>query len=81
MNTNPSQEREDVHAKEGEFFVDQAEKPIPPRNTWHELDFQQLLELKLQLEDKAWAFAKNPVISKTVNQGLRELEALIASRI
>ena len=81
MATNPAQEREAVNSQAGEYFVDQAEKPIPPRNTWDELNFNQLLELKLQLEDKAWAFAKNPIISKTLNQGLQELEALIASRI
>ena len=80
MSTNPINERQEVHAQEGEYFVDQAAKPIPPRNTWEELNFQQLLELQLQLEDKAWSFAKNPIISKTLNRALEELRALIASR-
>jgi len=70
---------QDVKALEGEYFVDVAEKPIPPKDTWKELNFQQLLELQLQLEDKAWAFQKNPIISKTLNSALEELRALIAT--
>lgn len=69
-----------VKSQEGEFFVDEAQKPIPPRDTWDELNFQQLLELQLQLEDKAWAFAKNPPIAKTLDRALQELRGLIASR-
>ena len=70
---------QDVKVLEGEYFVDVAENPIPSKNTWSELSFQQLLELQLQLEDKAWAFAKNPTISKTLNEALGELRALIAT--
>ena len=70
---------QDVKALEGEYFVDVAEKPIPAKDTWSELNFQQLLELQLQLEDKAWAFQKNPTISKTLNEALTELRALIAT--
>ena len=70
---------QDIHALEGEYFVDQAEKPIPPKDTWSELNFNQLLEVQQQLEDKLWAFSKNPLISKTLNEALTELRALIAT--
>lgn len=80
MNTSPPEERAEAHAQEGEFFTDEAQKPIPSRDTWGELSFQQLTDLQIQLEDKAWTFSKNPVISKTLGQALEELRALIASR-
>ena len=63
-----------------ERFVDEAEKPIPPRNTWDELTTNQLIDLQIQLEDKAWAFAKNPAMFNVLNQAVISLRALIASR-
>lgn len=63
----------------GEYFVDVTEKAIPSRDTWGELNFNQLLELRMLLEDKLWVFSKNPVISKTLNEALLELRALIES--
>ena len=65
---------------EGEYFVDEAEKPIPAKNTWEELTTNQLIDIQLQLEDKLWTFAKNPVIVKTIEAGLTDLRVLIASR-
>ena len=65
---------------EGERFVDEAEKPIPPQNTWEELTTNQLIDVQLQLEDKLWSFSKNQVIAKTLQDGLTKLRALIASR-
>lgn len=65
---------------EGEYFVDVAEKQIPNKDTWDELNFNQLLELQLQLENKLWAFSKSPAISQALNEALGDLRALIASR-
>jgi hypothetical protein len=66
--------------QEGEFFVDEAAKPIPNKSQWEELTTNQLIDVQLQLEDKLWSFARNPVIAKTIQEGLTELRALIASR-
>ena len=44
--------------QEGEFFVDEAVKPIPIRSQWDELTTSQLIDVQLQLEDKLWTFAK-----------------------
>lgn len=76
----PVPEGKDAHELEGEYFVDEAAKPIPTKDTWDELNFNQLLDVQMQLEDKLWAFAKNPLISQTLNVALAELRALIASR-
>jgi hypothetical protein len=65
---------------EGESFVDEARQPIPPANTWDELTVNQLIELKGQLEEKRWAFAKNAVIAKALDEGLAKITLLISSR-
>lgn len=70
----------DLGPGEGEFFVDEAEKPIPPRHTWDELTTNQLIDLQLQLENNLWTFGKNKVIARTIESGLTELRALIAGR-
>lgn len=65
---------------DGERFVDEAEHPIPPKDTWDELPTGQLIDIKTQLEDKLWSFSKNPVIAPVLKQGIKEITALIASR-
>ena len=77
---HPVHDGQDAKALEGEYFVDVAEKPIPPKDTWEELNFNQLLEVQLQLENKLLSFAKNPVISKSLLEALDQLQALIALR-
>ena len=65
---------------DGEYFTDEAEKPIPPKNMWDEMTVAELIDVKAQLEEKMWAFGKNPVIVRTLQQGVSQLEALISSR-
>lgn len=65
---------------EGEFFVDQAEKPIPPKNTWDDMTVVQLIDTKSQLQDKLYSFYNNPTIARVLKQGIAQLDALIASR-
>lgn len=65
---------------DGERFVDEAEKPIPPKHTWDELTNVQLIDVKAQLQEKLWAFGNNPTISKVLQQGIAQLEAMISSR-
>jgi hypothetical protein len=66
--------------QEGEFFVDQQEKPIPPKNTWDDLTVIQLIDVKVQLQDKLYSFYNNPAIARVLKQSIAELEALISSR-
>ena len=64
---------------EGERFADEAEKPIPPKDTWHTLSMNEMIDVKMQLEEKLWAFGKNPAIAKVLRQGVDQITALIAS--
>ena len=66
---------------EGERFLDEDEKPIPPKHTWEELTTNQLIDVKLQLEDKLWAFSKNALIAKTLREGIDQLTLLISGRV
>jgi hypothetical protein len=63
-----------------ERFVDEAENPIPPKDTWEELTTNELIDVKLLLENKLWTFAKQPVIAPVLKQALKEITAMIASR-
>jgi hypothetical protein len=65
---------------DGEQFVDEAEKPIPPRDTWDELTTNQLIDLKLLMEEKLWTFGKNPTITRVLRPAVAQLEQMIASR-
>lgn len=65
---------------EGEKFVDEAQDTIPPRETWPELTTNQLIDVKLQIENKIWEFSKNPLIVKTLTSGLNEINRLISLR-
>jgi hypothetical protein len=69
-----------IEEQEGEFFVDEAVKPIPSKSQWEDLSVSELIDVQLQLEDKLWTFAKNPAIAKPLQEGLNALRALIASR-
>jgi hypothetical protein len=65
---------------DGEQFVDEAEKPIPPRHTWDELTTSQLIDLKSLMEEKLWAFGNNPTITKVLRPAVAQLEQMVASR-
>lgn len=78
MTTGPV--RPIIEGVEGETFLDETPKPIPPRHTWGELTLNELYDVHAQLEQKSWEFAKNPVISKGLREGLTHLKALIASQ-
>ena len=62
-----------------ERFVDQAEKPIPPQDTWDELTVNQLIDVKTQLENKLWHFQKVPQIALVLRRSLDHITKLIAS--
>lgn len=74
---------DDDSFKIGENFVDELRRdaPIPPSTTWDELTTNQLIDLKAQLEDKLWTFAKNPVMSRTLKEGVRKVSVLLEVRL
>ena len=74
MNSGPPQ------IIEGERFLDEDEKPIPPRNTWDELTTNQLIDVKLLLEQQLWAFSRNALIAKTISEGIAHITLLISLR-
>lgn len=63
-----------------ERFVDQDESPIPPASTWGELSVNQLIDVKLRLEDKAMSFRNTPQIKLVLQQAIQRITALIAER-
>ena len=65
-------------SEEGERFVDEAEKPLPPKNTWHMLSMNEMIDVKAQLEEKLWAFGRNPAMAKVLRQGVEQITALIS---
>jgi hypothetical protein len=64
-----------------ERFVDQVEKPIPPQSTWHDLSVNQLIDLKVQLQDKAWTFRSTPPMLKVLNTSLDTIEKMISAKL
>jgi hypothetical protein len=68
----------DQTSTDGERFVDQAEKPIPPMNTWGEMGPNQLIDIKNLLEDKLWHFRSNPAIANTLKRSINTITLMIA---
>lgn len=64
-----------------ERFVDQVEKPIPPQGTWNDLSVNQLIDLKVQLQSKAWTFRTTPSILKVLNTSIDTLEKMISAKL
>lgn len=65
---------------DGERFVDQqSEKSIPPQDTWVNLSVNQLIDVKSQLEEKAWTFRNNPQILTVLKQSVAKVTLLIAA--
>ena len=71
----------DYYARpDGEYFVDEGTKPIPPAETWDNLSVNQLIDVQNQLYEKMFAFRQNPVIQARLSEGLQKVQALIALR-
>lgn len=64
---------------DGEYYVDQVEKPIPPQSTWIDLPAAQLVEIKNDLENKLWAIRSQPQISNILKQSIAKLTILISA--
>lgn len=69
----------DYHSRpDGEYHVDQVEKPIPAESTWGEMSFSQLIDVKNQLEEKLWQFRNNAQIGTVLKRSVLKITELIA---
>lgn len=66
---------------DGEQFVDTPTKVIPPADTWETLSTNQLIEIQVELQSKAWDFRQHAAISRALNASLQKLQALIAQKL
>jgi hypothetical protein len=66
---------------DGEVFVDTPTKSIPPADTWHTLSTNQLIEIQVNLQTKAWEFRNNTAISGALNASLQRIQALVAQKL
>lgn len=72
----------DYHSRpDGEVFADVQVKPIPHADTWETLSANQLLEVQITLQTRAWEFRNNPPISKSLTVSIQRLQALIDKRL
>ncbi len=62
-----------------ERFVDEAETPIPPQDTWDQLTVNQLIDVKTQLENKLWHFQKVPQMATVLRRSIDLITKQIAS--
>ena len=74
--------QQDYHNRpDGERFVDTPTKPIAPMDTWETLSTNQLIEIQVELQTKAWEFRQNLAISMALNRSLQQLQALISQKL
>jgi len=66
---------------DGEVFVDVPTKTIPHADTWETLSTNQLIEIQVNLQTKAWEFRQNPAISTALNASLLRLQALVSRKL
>lgn len=66
---------------DGEYFVDTPTKTIPPANTWQTLSANQLIEIQVNLQTRAWENRNNPAIAMALNASLQRLQALVSQKL
>lgn len=66
---------------DGEQFTDVPTKVIPPADTWVTLSTNQLIEIQVELQSKAWDFRNNPAISAALTTSIQRLQALVSQKI
>lgn len=66
---------------DGEMFVDTwGSQQVSPVSNWDNLSKLELLHVKMELENKLWAFQSNPAIAVALKQGIQQVDALINSQ-
>lgn len=66
---------------DGEVFADVPTKAIPPADTWESLSTNQLIEIQVGLQTRAWEFRSNPAISQALNASLMRLQGLVSRKL
>lgn len=66
---------------DGEVFTDMQAKPMPTADTWPTLSVNQLLEIQVTLQTRAWEFREKPAMATQLNAAVARLQALIASKL
>lgn len=64
---------------ENEYFVDESKNPIPNRQTWDTLSVNELIDVKILLENKL-QITSNSAAIKIIQHGLAELTNMISAR-
>ena len=63
-----------------ERFVDEAEKPMPPADTWDDLSTNDLIDVKLRLSNNLQFAKKHPQMMTVINQGIARITRIISQR-
>lgn len=66
---------------DGEHFVDTQTKVIPPASSWPSLSANQLIEIQVNLQTRAWEFRNNPAIAVALNTSLQRLQTLVSQKL
>lgn len=65
---------------ENEYRTDVPTDEIPHRSTWSSLSPNELISVKLKLENRLYELGSNPVIAASLASGIAELERLILQK-
>ncbi len=67
---------------DGEYFIDRPIKDgIPAADTWESMSVNQLIDVQVMLQNRMWEMRNSPVIARTLQTKLNELQALMAKRM
>ncbi len=66
---------------DGEVFADVPTKAIPPADTWHTLSANQLVEIQVTLQTKAWELRSSPAIAQALSTSIQRLQALVSQKL
>lgn len=71
----------DYHSRpDGEIFADVQAKPMPTADTWHTLSTNQLLEIQVILQQRAWEFRNHPAMATQLGAACARLQALMNAK-
>ena len=66
---------------DGEYFVDQARKPLAGSDSWPNMTLPQLMELMVELQNRAYEFRNHATIHPVIQRSIAQLDAFIQIRI
>lgn len=66
---------------DGEYFVDVARKPLAGSDSWPNMTTPQLMELMVELQNRAYEFRNHTSIAPVIQKSMLQLDAYIQLRI